>query len=287
VEHTLELMDRFRQDARPFFLWHNFWGPHAPYFATTEYLGMYRNIEIPQWSNFDWPSARIQGPHRMRCAPGANTVPWEAWAETLRYYYAFTSMIDDQIGRLLAWMDSRGMLENTVVIFAADHGETCGSHGGLADKGFTHFDEVLRIPLLIRFPDGKGAGTVQSELVSSADIHPTICDVAGASCGGGELHGRSLLELLDGEGEAWRDSVVSEFGGLGSVCVTQRSIRWKDLKYGLNAGCRDEFYDLARDPDETENHVDDPEYAVRLAEIRNRLREWMRETGDRVQGAMR
>ena len=87
-------------------------------------------------------------------------------------------MIDAQIGRLLTRLERTGLAENTIVIFTADHGETLGSHAGLVDKGYHHFEEIQRIPLIVRGP-GVNEEAVRKELASLADIMPTICDLAG------------------------------------------------------------------------------------------------------------
>ena len=84
----------------------------------------------------------------------------------VRYYYARSAMIDSQIGVLYAALEASGQLDNTVIIFTADHGETLGSHGGLLDKGWHHFEETHRIPMIVRMPDGAGAGKRRDELVS-------------------------------------------------------------------------------------------------------------------------
>ena len=97
----------------------------------------------------------------------------------VRYYYARSAMIDSQIGVLYAALEAWGQLDNTVIIFTADHGETLGSHGGLLDKGWHHFEETHRIPMIVRMPDGAGAGKRRDELVSLADVYSTVLDPAG------------------------------------------------------------------------------------------------------------
>jgi len=81
---------------------------------------------------------------------------------TIKYYYARTSMIDSQIGRLYDYLKEDDKLDDTVIIFTADHGETLGSHGGLLDKGWHHFEETHRIPLIVRIPDSDKKGVANS-----------------------------------------------------------------------------------------------------------------------------
>lgn len=280
AERTISLLGELRERDEPFFLWHNFWGPHEPYYPSEEYYELYEDVEIPPWPNADWPGTNIPGSHHCRLAPEEATAPWEQWAEVIRHYYAFTTMIDSQIGRMLEYLESSGLLDETIVVFTADHGETLGSHGGLSDKGFHHFEEIMHVPLVMRFPDGQWANTTRGELVSLVDLYPTFLDVADSTADLEDRHGRSLLDLFEGDGEDWRDAVCMEFHGLGGVAHTQRTIRQGDLKYGFNAGFEDELYDLAADPNETQNLVDHPNYQDDLERIRDRLAEWQAETDD-------
>ena len=197
----------------------------------------------------------------------------------IRYYYAYATLIDRQIGRMLAFLEESGLLDRTVIVFSADHGQTLGSHGGLVDKGWHHFEETHRIPLIIRFPDGTHRGQAIHEPVSLVDLYPTILDLAGLQVDEGAIHGRSLLPLIEGTHTPWRETVVSEFAGLAAGSTTQRTIVWRGLKYGYNMCCGDELYDLGRDPYEMENVIDTPPYQERLLALR-RLLAWMQATDD-------
>lgn len=287
TQHTMDLMDGFRQEDQPFFIWHNFWGPHGPYFAPTEYVDQYRDVAIPEWPNYHWPSREIAGPHCLKIHPDHERLSWADWEMALRYYYAFTTLIDEQIGRMLDHLEKTGLAENTVVIFAADHGETIGSHGGLTDKGWHHFEEIHRVPFMVRFPDGKNAGQVRTPLVSLVDLYPTVCALAQASYDETSVHGQSLLPLVDDPNVPWRDTVVSEFGGVNSVAMTQRTLRHDQYKYGYNCSGEDELYDLERDPWETTNLLHHPDYREVASGLRRRLFDWMGETRDPARGIFR
>lgn len=280
AENSISMMKDFKERDKPFFIWHNFWGPHAPYYVPKEYIDMYRDVEIPPWPNYEWPSRSTPGPHQLKIHPNHEDITWEDWAMEIRYYYAFATLIDAQIGRMLEYMESEGLLENTVIIFAADHGQTLGSHGGLMDKGWHHFEETHRIPFIARFPDGKARGRVIEEFASLADFYPTVLDLAGGDWDADAVHGRSLMPLIDGTAEDWPDIAVTEFGGVNQTAVTQRTIRCGDLKYGYNCICEDELYDLAADPNETCNLINNPDYLDRANEMRRRLFEWMQKTSD-------
>lgn len=281
TQNTIDLMEQYRSSGDSFFIWHNFWGPHGPYHAPREYYDMYRDVEIPPWPNYDWPAREIPGPHQYKLPTNVEELTWDHWQENLRFYYAFTTLIDAQIGRMLKYLEDSGLAENTVVIFTSDHGETCGSHGGLTDKGYIHFEETHRIPMILRLPHGRHAGTVRQESASNADVYPTVLDLAGAKdVEGYKPHGRSLVPLIEGTSTDWRDVAVTEFHGLGSYGLSQRTIRHGKHKYGYNCGGTDELYDLEKDPWETINRIDDPDYKEVARDLRNRLLRWMKETGD-------
>lgn len=278
VDNVIEMIESFQQRDVPYFISLNFWGPHGPYHATGEFLDWYRAVEIPPWANYDWPSRAIPGPHHLKIHWDRENLTWEDWAMAVRYYYARVSMIDSQIGRLCEWLRASGALENTVLIFTADHGETLGSHGGLLDKGWHHFEETHRIPMIIRLPDY--AGTRIPEFASLTDMYPTILDLAGGQYRQDAIHGRSLLPLIRGEATDWRDAVVTEFLGLGNVATSMKTLRMGHLKYGCNLTGQDELYDLQRDPHELHNVIADPEYADDVARLKARLKQWMAETDD-------
>jgi arylsulfatase A-like enzyme len=262
TNHTMDLMDRYQASGEPFFIWHNYWGPHEPYYPVEEFFAPYRDLEIDPWPNFDVPGDLLQAQHHLKVHPRVREYDWSYWQQALRHYYAFTTQIDDQIGRLYAHLEETELLDETIIIFSSDHGETIGSHGGMVDKGYSHFEEIQRVGLLIRYPEKYRPadcppGTVRQELASLADIYPTCLDLAGIEELPPETHGASLHALLTGRAESWRDAVFVEFGGLHTptLMVTCRCGHWK---YGYNANSTDELYNLADDPYETRNVIDAP-----------------------------
>jgi arylsulfatase A-like enzyme len=284
AENTIDLIDEFSDIGQPFFIWHNFWGPHAPYYSPQAFYDLYADIPIPEWANYRWPAGEINGPHQVKVHPRARILRWQDWQEGIRHYYAFATLIDQQIGRILDHVDQTGLAENTIVLFTSDHGETLGSHGGLTDKGWHHFEEIQRIPMIVRMPerytpDGLGRGRVLSEWVSLVDVYPTLLDLAGALSSGTPAHGRSLLPLLRGQDTDWRDTVFVEFNGVNSLATSMVTVRQGTWKYGWNCSNRDELYDLASDPFEMENRIADPTCAGRVRHMRGLIESWMVETG--------
>jgi arylsulfatase A-like enzyme len=207
-------------------------------------------------------------------------------------------LIDQQIGRIYAHLESTGQLDNTVIIFTSDHGETAGSHGGLTDKGWQHFEEIQRIPMIVRFPDGRHAGETREGLISLADVYPTILDLAGEGSGPADteglpedtadvstgIHGQTVLPLVNDPSTPWRDHLVIEFGGVNNLAATLRTLVKGGFKYGYSAGFPDQLYDLTSDPHETTNLVESPDHRARLNDLRQTLSDWMQENRDPVRG---
>ena len=282
AENTIALIDRFSQKKNPFFIWHNFWGPHGPFFVPKKFIDMYRDVKIPEWENYDWPASEIPGPHHAKIHPCQQDLKWDDWAMMIRYYYAFTTLIDTQIGRMVDHLEKQGLMDNTVIVFSSDHGQTLGSHGGLTDKGWHHFEETHRIPMIVRIPGSESKQDQFDELTSLTDLYPTILDIAGADWAKDKVHGESLLPLINGTSTQWRDCVVTEFNGLANSCITQRTLRKRNLKYGFNNVGKCELYDLEKDPYETCNLIDDSAYEEAKKELIQSLYQWMEDTDDGV-----
>ncbi len=278
ADNTIKMMDDFRESGDPFFIWHNFWGPHGPYYSPMEFYDLYADVEIPEWPNYKWDAKSINAPHQVKLHPHAEQLTWEDWAEGIKHYYAFTTLIVKQIGRIINHLEQSGLMENTIVIFTADHGETLGSHGGLTDKGWHHFEEIQRIPFIVRTPGEEKKGTVLQEWVSIADVYPTILDMAGVDVDESVIHGRSFMPILEGQSSDWRDTIFVEFNGVNSLATSMMSVRKGGFKYGWNCSNLDELYDLKNDPYEMNNLISDPAYSDKVREMRTLIADWMAET---------
>jgi arylsulfatase A-like enzyme len=174
------------------------------------------------------------------------------------YYYTLVRLIDQQMGRILDALDRTGLAENTLVIFTTDHGELLGDHG-LWMKGPFHYEQLLRIPLLLRWPRGFAGGQATSSLISQVDLAPTVLAAAGVAADG--VEGVDALPLLRGETAQIRDAAFVECVDdpgklrLKTVVTADRKLTWyAGQPYG-------ELYDLQTDPHERVNRWDDPAYA--------------------------
>ena len=183
--------------------------------------------------------------------------------------------VDESLGRIMAAIDTMGELDNTIVVVTSDHGYWYGEHGLSAERRLA-YEEALRIPLMIRYPNRVPAGMRPGQMALSIDIAPTMLELAGAEAPAG-LHGRSLAPILDGKAPDWRDSFLIEYYSdtvferiylMGYKAV--RTNRMKYIRYE-DLGGMDELYDIASDPYEIRNVIDDPRYADELAELQAEL----------------
>ncbi len=190
--------------------------------------------------------------------------------------------VDDGLGTLMAALETSGDLDNTIVVVASDHGYWYGEHGLGAERRLA-YEEGARIPLMIRYPERITAGTRPSELVLNIDLAPTLLELAGV-VPGEHIQGVSLVPVLDGNATDWRDSILLEYYSdtvferiykMGYKAV--RTERHKYIQYQDLDGM-DELYDLAYDPYELTNLINDPKAAAILEEMKAELRNQLVET---------
>jgi arylsulfatase A-like enzyme len=280
TEQAIGHMTGFLESEQPFYYNLNYWGPHGPYHAPTEYLDLYRNLSIPPWESWGEDQKSKPSIHNAHRTETTADWTWSDYEQLLRTYFASITEIDDQVGRLVAFLKEKEIYENTVIIFAADHGDSVGVHHGLTDKSLFMYEETNRLPLIIREPGTRRAGEVEERFAGTCDLYSTILDYAGLERDQAERDGRSLRPLLDGTATTWRDCIVTEASGLDYLQYTQRALRWRHYKYVFNCGDPDELYDLREDPHELRNLVFSHAHQDLLGEMRVKLDTWMGEMGD-------
>lgn len=280
---TIEKIEKFAAAGQPFFVSCNFWGPHAPIRITAPHFDMYADAPIEPWPNFD--ADLSQKPSIVRRQGQAFNTGWftrRNLPDLIARYYGYVTLIDDEIGRILRALQRTGRLDETLIIYTADHGSTVGAFG-MWDKGFGMYDCLWRIPMVFSHPSLKPG--VCSSFASLLDLAPTFLAAAGRSARGG-LDGLSLMPILQGRVDRVReDCMVFEHYGHQIPCW-QRMVRTPDAKYIYNPTDRDEFYDLAADPHELNNIIDSVP-AERLAPMKETLGKYIEQTGDPVRGFAR
>jgi arylsulfatase A-like enzyme len=274
----------------PLFLQVGFPGPHPPYDPVPRYAEPYLQRELPL-PTFTEEEIASQPPPFQAMRVHNTQVDHDSIAYTLdptpeqlhrqrAYYLANVTMIDEKIGELLEALESKGYLEDAVVIFTSDHGDCLSDHGH--SQKWTMYDIITRTPLIVWAPGRFAGGRTLDALCQQMDIGPALLELAGIPLPE-TMEARSLLPALGGplapNDEPWegREYVFAEHGRDGILQETAfmsmvRSREWKlvhfmDEPFG-------QLFDLANDPEEIDNLWDDPAYAGKKRELLDVLREW-------------
>ena len=241
--------------------------PHMPFNAPTKYYDLYdtqifKNIPIvaPNAAN------EIRKSY-SDIPPGDTPLSEEKTLELIRGYAASTSYMDAQVGRVLNHLHTLGLTENTVIVFAGDHGFHLGEHGTWGKR--TLFDVSLRSPLIISFPAQPFLGVKTDALVELVDIYPTLCDLCQLPILS-QLEGISMVPVLEQPTRPWKTAAFSEIGReYGKRSIRTKRYRYTERKIGSSFG--KVLYDYDVDPDETVNIAALPENAELVAGLSERL----------------
>lgn len=189
-------------------------------------------------------------------------------------YLACISSVDDNVGRVLDYLDESGLAENTIVIYTSDQGFYLGEHGWF-DKRFI-YDESFKTPLLVRWPGTVEAGTKVTEMVQNLDFAPTLLQAAQLDVPS-DMQGESILPLLKGENTWDREAVYYHYYEYPSVHMVKRHYGIVTEEYKLAHFYYDvdewELYDRLKDPQEMNNVYDDPAYAEIVTTLKEQLAE--------------
>ncbi len=192
----------------------------------------------------------------------------------LRGYYGCISQVDYLVGLVVDKLKEIGELDNTIIIYTADHGEFALEHSFLEKAPGISYDAVTRVPYIWNWPGGDFTANTVEELVESIDTFPTLCQLAGIQPPD-TMDGKELSGMLRGQVEPLRDFVVTEFP-LSRVIRTKQ---WKLVHRprGMFAEKEDagELYNLAEDRWELKKLYDDPEYREIREELRRRYFDWL------------
>ncbi|SIR09678.1 sulfatase family protein [Maribacter ulvicola] len=188
-------------------------------------------------------------------------------------YLGSISSVDDNVGRLLDYLDESGLAENTIVIYTSDQGFYLGEHGWF-DKRFI-YDESFKTPLLVRWPNVVKPGSVENEMVQNLDFAQTMLEAVGITPPS-DMQGESLIPLLKGEKDKWtRDAVYYQYYEYPSVHMVKRHYGIVNKEFKLVHFYYDvdewELYDRLNDPNEMNNVYNDPAYAATVKKLKKDL----------------
>jgi len=246
------------REEKPWLLFVSWVLPHSPYRAPDGYREHFSHITIPP----DVP-------------PGAAT---ENAQQCLPDYYGMIESLDDEFGRIVAALETAGVADDTIVVFSSDHGDMIGSQGLKAKRW--PYEESARIPLLIRYPRSIKPGTVIADPIGSPDVYPTLAGLAGMRAPD-SLDGADFSPLLRGEtSKPPRDYVYLEMQYAYVPWPGWRALRTRNLIYARTVDKPWLLFDLAKDPWQTNNLVEDPASQSLVKQMDDRLAAIMRETGD-------
>ena len=281
ARQAISLMEKYAQSDQPWHLRLDFTEPHLPCIPTQHFLDMYKAEYIQPWGNFPDDFHNKPYIHRQQVASwGLTEMTWADWQRYQRRYLAMVSQVDDAVGTVLSALSRLKLDDNTIVIYTSDHGDAGGSHG-MIDKHYTMYQELVHVPLLIRWPGVTKPGSACDQYVIHAiDLSASLCDWSG--CEELELmHGRSLRPLLFGiTPNDWREYAYSTYNGQQFGLFTQRMISNKEWKYVWNLTDTDELYHLPDDPWEMENLIAQPQYTEVIENLRSELLQHLRERKD-------
>lgn len=282
ADQTIAALRIAASSGQPFFLRWDTSEPHLPNIVPEPYASLYVPESIAPWASF--PDPLIGKPviqRKQRMTWGIDGWSWHEWAPMVARYLGEISLIDAMVGRVLAVLDALGITQDTLVIYSADHGDLCGGHG-LYDKHFVMYDELMRVPLIMRWPRLIEPGLICDAFVCSAiDLATTFCCAAGVQSPR-TFMGKNLIDVLTEVDDSPRIDIFAAYHGNQLGLFSQRMVRDRRWKYIWNATAEDELYDLANDPGEITNVSAQPEYASELMRLQERMVAWMEQTHDRL-----
>lgn len=267
----------------PFFIRWDPPEPHLPCNPEPCFAAMFADAELEPWVSF--PETFEHKPatqKRQARIWGTAEWSWEQWLPRVRLYHAIIAEMDHHIGRVIAALDAHGLTENTLIIYSTDHGDFCGGHG-LMDKHFNMYDDVTRVPLIVRWQNKVPAAQVCSAFASnSIDIPKTILDAAGITPPESFV-GESLLPMAQNPAHTPREYAFSQYFGTESGAASIRMLRNHRYKFVYHpTGDLNEFYDLETDPGERVNRIDDPSLQEEITRFKCDLWDQMKAVGDRL-----
>ncbi len=297
-----------RRDAeKPFCLMLHFKATHEPWQFHPRHAKLYQDIDLPEPATLfgstgpkgtrvpGWPLETLT--KRMQAGGHGSgklvldtsdpvAIRRATYQKFVKDFLRCGAAIDDNIGRVLSYLDRKGLARDTVVIYTSDQGYFLGEHNYF-DKRFM-LEESLRMPLVVRYPREIKPGTVVDDIILNVDFAPTFLDYAGAKAAK-RMQGRSARANLAGQTpDDWRDAMYYRYFADSAARPAHFGIRTHDAKLIYYDGMKDlpedqrwEFYDLRQDPHETRTVYSDPRHAEAIEQLKKRLAQLQAEVGDR------
>jgi len=289
TDSSIAFLDKRPKD-KPFFLMCHHKAPHRPWQPDEKHARMFENVQVPEPPTFNDDYATRSDAAReatMRIdrdlnktdlkrdpPPGLSAVELKKWKyqRYMRDYLACVASIDDNVGRLLEYLDKHNLAGNTIVIYTSDQGFFLGDHDWF-DKRFM-YEESLRMPFLVRWPGQVKPNTANAGMILNVDFAPTLLEAAGEKVPA-DIQGRSFLPLLHGETPAdWRTSMYYRYYHYPQDHRVQPHYGLRTHKYKLiffNKINQWELFDLEKDPHELKNVYADRAYAETVKKLKEEM----------------
>ncbi len=305
---ALEILEKLISDPKPFFFAVGFSKPHLPFVAPKKYWDLYKREDMPvaafqeksknsvdvAYHNAGEIRAYTDIPPLLSFTDQKDfglTLPINKQQELIHGYYAAVSYTDAQVGKLLDKLDALGLTKNTIIILWGDHGWHLGDHNLWCKH--TNFEQATRTPMIIAAP-GIAPSTTNAP-TEFVDIFPTLCDLAGVTIPE-TLDGKSVMPLMTKKVKSVKEYAISQYPRSGNSTETERqgyasskvmgySLRDKRYRYTIwmNNNFRStqafnpdfivgtELYDYEKDPNETNNVVDENEYKSVAKDLKTKM----------------
>jgi arylsulfatase len=271
-KRAVDFIAKHKKESKPFCMVVSFFGPHLPVAPPKPWDTKYSldQIELPANLQDDLkgkPVAQRRNGSRQRLQRWKDS----QFKDYIRRYYGYCAYIDLQVEKILAALDDSGQADNTIVVFTSDHGDMVCAHGMIYKLSTCGYDELLRVPFVLRYPRLGKSGHATDALVSSVDALPTLLELAGLPLPG-RMDGRSFRGLLDGEKKPFREFVVCNSGGINLTVINEQ---WKYVCNWRGNRDLDELYDRRKDPGELHNLAYVSAHAKSLTHMRDLLANWL------------
>ena len=288
-ERTIAQIERAAEEERPFFVWASFHDPHPPYLVSEPWASMYDPEDM-------MPGELVEGEHannpiHFRQTQERDPAFWQAarkgeaihgghphlhdreeLKKNMACYYGMVSFMDREIGRILDALDRLGLADNTLVVFTCDHGHFLGQHGLIA-KAIHHYEDLLLVPHIARWPGRVPAGVASNALQNTVDLVPTFLSAAGLPTPGGVTGLDQLPNWTDGQTVRTWSITENHHGTTHFHMRTYVNERHKITVY--RDGADGELFDLEADPCEVRNLWHEPAAASLKSRL---LHEFMQAT---------
>jgi arylsulfatase A-like enzyme len=306
-QSMVDYLEKVRDPEMPFFTWLSFPDPHTPYQVPEPYASMIdpADVPLPPKDNLDGKPERQKVMHVMDAMDRSDD---DLIRKVRAIHYGMIRFIDDMLATIFAKMESLGIMENTIIVFTSDHGDSMGAHG-LIQKHNGFYDSFTHVPFIVYAPGYKGPKRT-AHMVELVDVMPTLLEMSGIPVPYG-CQGRSLAPFLRSEQDyVPREYVVMESGEEGEPpklsdmtgrpehpfderyfvwCAYRnawlgkgKSIRTHDWKLNVYANGDGELYDLKSDRHELTNRFGDPAYDPIVRGLERKLLLWSMAKEDRL-----